>query len=243
MIVYPRIIPIAQLGLPTHSPQVVLPTPPPIFEDPSRITGLRTYRWGDNPRRIHWPATAATRQVMVKQFQPAIARESTLFLNMNRLDYPRKERGYALELAIIAAASLAHHTLTHENLPAGFDTVALDPLAGAVRPFAIPPGKEPGQLMQILEVLARIRPIEEGDFAARLRAQAVRLSWGATVVVIGGGEEAGLVETLLWLRRAGFNPVLALVGRPHPRAWLSRFPVPTFEIWREKDIEAWQATF
>ncbi|MFQ5577294.1 MAG: DUF58 domain-containing protein [Anaerolineae bacterium] len=241
LIVYPKILPLPELGLPAFSPQVVLPAPVPIFEDPARITGLRPYRWGDNPRHIHWPATAGSGQVVVKQFQPAIARESALFTNLDRRDYPRKYREYALELSIIAAASLANHMLTREKLPVGLDATALDPLTKQVRAFHLPPHREQSHLLQILEVLARVQPVDEGDFVANLRRQAVRLSWGATIVVITGQASEGLLETLLWLKESGFRPALVLVSQ-HPRSQhAARLAIPVFDIWREKDIEAWPA--
>ena len=81
LIVYPRIVPILRLDLPTYSPQVALPTSVPLFQDPARPIGIRTYTPGDNPRHIHWTATAATNQMQVKQFQPAIARDNAIFLH------------------------------------------------------------------------------------------------------------------------------------------------------------------
>jgi len=44
LIVYPKILPIAHLKLPTHSPQVILPTPVPLFKDTTRIIGRKTLR-------------------------------------------------------------------------------------------------------------------------------------------------------------------------------------------------------
>jgi len=242
LIVYPKIVPIAELGLPTHSPQVVLPTAIPIFEDPARIIGARNYRWGDSPRHIHWPATAKTGQVMVKQFQAAIARESVIFLNLNRQDYNRREREHAPELAIIAAASLANHILTIEKLPVGLDTVARDPLTKAQQHFHLPPRKEVNYLLQILEVLARIQPADSGDFLANLRQQAVHLSWGATIIIITNHGSEALSETTLWLRQTGFNPAIVLVGRDTRAELAAQLSTPVFEIWGEKDIETWSAT-
>jgi uncharacterized protein (DUF58 family) len=241
LIVYPKILSMSELGLPTHSPRVVLPIPLPIFEDPARITGIRPYRWRDNPRHIHWPASASSNQVMVKQFQPAIARESTIFINLNRYDYQRKQRDYALELAITVAASLANHMVTHEKLPVGLETIGLDPLVQKEQHFHLPPGKEQTHLMQILEVLARIQPIDEGDFLANIRQQAIRLSWGATIVIITNQESKSLVNTLLWLKQTGFSPSLVLVGQYTRPDLTARLNIPIFQVWNTKDIEAWLA--
>lgn len=246
LIVYPKIVPIAELGLPTHSPQVTLPTQVPLFQDPARITGVRPYNPGDNPRHIHWPATAATGEILVKQFQPAIARDNAIFLNMDRADYARfSYPDPAIELAITVAASLANHMLGFEKLPVGLATTAFDPLHDAQQSFYLPPRKGRDQLTQILEVLARVQSATDLQFLERLRQEAVHLSWGTTLMVITGGESAELLETLLLLKRSGFQPTLVLVqppGRLQTRLEsVHNLNLPVYRIQREKEIEIWPA--
>jgi uncharacterized protein (DUF58 family) len=144
LIVYPRIVSLEQLGLPTRSPQVVLPAQTPLFEDPARVIGVRDYQRGDSPRRIHWTASAKATSVaaadprgggqslplrlMVKQYQPAIARETLICLDMDERDYGQRQRYTGTELAVIVAASLANHIVVREGLPVGLLTEARDPL-------------------------------------------------------------------------------------------------------------------
>jgi uncharacterized protein (DUF58 family) len=246
LIVYPKIIPIAQLGLPTHSPHVVLPTPVPLFQDPNRLIGVRDYEPGDNPRYIHWPATATTGQVLMKQFQPAIARENAIFLNLSRPDYA--ERAYpepVIELAIIVAASLASHMITVEHLPVGLVTTAFDPLHDGLHRFNLPPRKERAQLMQILEILARVRAsIDEAYFLETLRQTAVHLSWGTTAIIITSHETAELAETLLLLKRSGLQVTLVLVQSITSRVesqttGIQQLGIPVFKIRGEKQVEVW----
>ncbi len=138
LIVYPKILSISQLGLPTHSPQVILSTTTPLFRDPTRIIGVQNYVPGDNPRHIHWPASATTGQVLVKQFQTAIARDNAIFLNLDRADYGRPgQADISIELAIVVAASLAHHALILEDLPLGLVTTAIDPLSKSRENFRL----------------------------------------------------------------------------------------------------------
>ncbi len=246
LIVYPKIVPIRQVSLPTHSPQVILPTPLPLFQDPARLTGVREYVSGDNPRHIHWRATATTGQLLVKQFQPAIARENAIFLNLNRPDYAR--RGYpgsAIELAITVAASLANHMIAVEQLPVGLFTTAADPLTDTIQQFKLPPRKGRGQLMQILELLARVQEVEEGsDFLGNIRREAVDLSWGTTTIIITSLLSEELYKTLLFLKHSGFRPGLVLINPPRKRVETRdelppQLGIPTFEIKLEKDIERW----
>lgn len=247
LIIYPKIIPIAQLGLPTHSPQVILPTPVPLFQDPARLIGVRDYYPGDNPRQIHWPATATTGQLLIKQFQPAIARDNLICLNLDRDDYA--QYGYpdpAIELAIVVAASLANHMLGFEKLPVGLSVTAIDPLIQSQQNFQLPPRKGRGQLIQILEILARVQAATQTQFLERLRREAVHLSWGTTLMVITSGESQELLETLLLLKGSGFQPTLVLVqppGRQQSRVDLTRkLNIPVYRIRREKEVEIWSAS-
>jgi uncharacterized protein (DUF58 family) len=243
LIIYPKVVPIAELGLPTHSPHMVLPTPVPLFQDPARIIGVRNYHPGDNPRQIHWTATAASGQLLLKQFQPAIARDNAIFLNLDRADYARRSYpDMAIELAITAAASLANHMLSFEKLPVGLVTTAHDPLTQSQQNFKLPPRFGRDQLLQILEILARVQAAHDSQFLARVRQEIVHLSWGTTVILITGEESAELLETLLLLKRSGFQPTLVLI-QPPLRRQISRndpgqvLDIPVFRIEREREIE------
>jgi uncharacterized protein (DUF58 family) len=142
LVVYPRVLSLEQLGLPTRSPLAVLPARSPLFEDPARVMGVREYQRGDSPRRIHWTASAKATSaaptssagatpmhLMVKRYQPAIARETLICLDLYQQDYGRRQRHTASELAIVVAASLANHIIVREGLPVGLLTEAWDPVA------------------------------------------------------------------------------------------------------------------
>jgi len=105
VIVYPKIVQLHELGFPSQSPFGTLSSHERVFEDPTRIQGVRDYQPGDSPRRIHWTATASTGRLLVKQYQPAIARETLICLDMNQNNYERGQRYTATELAIVIAAS------------------------------------------------------------------------------------------------------------------------------------------
>jgi uncharacterized protein (DUF58 family) len=244
IIVYPRVVPLQQLGLPTRSPHVALPATAHLFEDPARIMGVRDYQRGDSQRRIHWPATASTGQLLVKQYQPAIARETLVCLSLNREDYARRTWYSATELAIVVAASIANHVILREKLPAGLLTEAWDPLAEETVLFALPMRSERAHLMSILESLARVEVAPDAAFVDLLRRQSVKLSWGTTIAVITGRGDQALLDTLVYLRRAGFAVSLVLVQPGDPDAALQGqadlLGIPIHRVWREADLEAWR---
>lgn len=243
MTVYPRIVSLEELGLPTRSALVSLPSRLPLFEDTTRVMGVREYQPGDSPRRIHWTATARTGGLVVKQYQPAIARETLICLNLDWRDYPLR-RHEATEQAIVAAASLANHTIVREGLPAGLATDARDPLVEDRRRIVLPPRSERAQLMSILEVLARIQPATGARFVDLLREESVHLPWGATLLLITGMIDDTLAETMLYLRRRGHATAVVLVQEAIPRGGAgapgSLAGIPIHRVWTDQDLAAWQ---
>lgn len=242
LIVYPQVLPLQQLGLPTHSPLVALTARSPLFEDPSWVMGVRDYQRGDSPRRIHWTATASAGRLLVKQYRPSIARETLIFVDMNRDGYEVDQRFTAPELAIVTAASIANHVVTLDKLPAGLATEGLDPLTETVVRFFLPPRSGRAQLMNMLEVLARVEVESVTPMPELLRREGVQLSWGATLVVITGKETDELFSTLVYLRRTGFAVTLVLVQPGKPSAELRQraalMGVSVCQVWRERDLRA-----
>jgi uncharacterized protein (DUF58 family) len=241
LIVYPRVLPLERLGLPTRSPLVKLPARSPLFEDPSCVVGVREYQWGDSPRRIHWTATANVGHLLVKQYRPSIARETLICLDLGREGYCQEYRFVAPELAIVTAASIANHIVVRDGLPVGLATEAFDPVVNRLARFFLTPRPGRGHLMSLLEVLARVQVADVTPFPTLLRREGVRLSWGATVVVIAGQESESLYESLVHLRRTGFAVALILVqaGRPSAdlEARVSLLGVPVHRVWREGDLK------
>ena len=250
LVVYPQIYALQELGLPTRSPLVALPARVPLFEDPSCVVGVRDYVRGDSPRRIHWTATAGAGRLLVKQYRPSIARETLICLDLDTDGYQPEYRFTAPELSIVVAASVANHIAVRDGLPVGLATEGRDPLQAedasphtrdAPVSLFLPPRRGRGHLMSLLEVLARVQCAPASPFPELLRRESVRLSWGATLVVIAGQESEPLFDTLIYLRRAGFAVALILVqpGRPseqlRDRAALMGMAV--HRVWRERDLE------
>lgn len=70
--VFPRTVSLGQ-GWPLgHRPIHEVPRRRSLFEDPSRFLGVRPYRPGDGPRRVHWRATVRSGSLQVKLFEPAV---------------------------------------------------------------------------------------------------------------------------------------------------------------------------
>jgi uncharacterized protein (DUF58 family) len=241
IVVYPRVVHMARLRLPTRSPLVALPAQMPLFEDPARVSGVRDYQRGDSPRRIHWTASASAGRLLVKQYQPAVARETLLGLDLNLDGYEGRRRREASELAIVVAASLAQHIIVRDRLAVGLATEALDPLAHTRERFFLPARSERAHLISVLEVLARVRLVPATPLADILRRERPRLAWGSTIVAITGRAEEGLFDALAALRHGGFAVTLVLVQAaemaPLARGRAALLGISIWPIWREQDLE------
>lgn len=109
LIVYPLVAPIERFSLPAQSPFGEQKSPVRLLEDPLRVAGIRPYEYGDEPRRIHWKATARAAALQSKVYDPATRHTLVLFLDVRT--YQRSLYGYdplLSELAISAAASVAN---------------------------------------------------------------------------------------------------------------------------------------
>jgi uncharacterized protein (DUF58 family) len=107
--VYPKIVPIEKLGLPSRSPFGSLKSRAIIYEDPARVVGVRDYQRGDSLRKVNWKVSASLGRLQVKKMEPAITLDTLIFLNLNVEEYDLAYADGATEMAITVAASIASH--------------------------------------------------------------------------------------------------------------------------------------
>jgi uncharacterized protein (DUF58 family) len=246
LVVYPKIIPLPNLTLPSLFPFGTLPSRQRLFEDPTRVMGVRDYQPGDSPRRIDWKTSAALRQLQVRRYQPAISVEAFIMLNLNTTEYSRQGRFSAPELAITVAASVTRQ-LIEQRQAVGLATNGADPLAASSENLALPPRKGRGHLMNCLDLLARIETTEANKalpFTALLRQASLGLSWGSTLVIVTSKEDEALMPTIVHLRRRGFLAVLVMVDPDadfdQTMAHAQQIGVPAYRIVRERDLDVWK---
>jgi hypothetical protein len=138
---------------------------------------------------------------------------------------------------------LANHIVVREGLAVGLSTQAWDSVLDEKVQFFLPPRSERASLMSLLEVLARAQYTQDAPLPDLLRRASVRLSWGATLVVVTGRESETLFDSLIHLRRTGFAVALILVQPGRPSADLqeraSLFHLPVHRVWQEQDLELW----
>ncbi|MFN8490527.1 MAG: DUF58 domain-containing protein [Caldilineaceae bacterium] len=233
VIVFPRIVPITQLGLPARYPFGDFRMPRRLVEDPMRMMGVREYVQGDNFRHIHWKATARRQALQTKVFEPSANRPVALFLNISTAEY--YYQGFNTELreyAITAAASLAQQ-IWEDGQPVGLLCNAHSPRTA--RYVRIPPRNHPSQLIQILTALAQINE-GHGRWPPEtlLPLEATTLPHGTTIVLITAVLTKKIEQTLLDLRRREYGVAVIALGKAQLSA-----PLPNVHYYHIGGEERW----
>jgi uncharacterized protein (DUF58 family) len=242
LVVYPRIIPFTSMEIPSQSPQGTLRHSLPLFEDPTRVFGKRSYTSGDSLRRIDWKSSASSGQLQVKIFEPSIALETYVVLNLNAEDYYYRSRLDSTELAITLAASISNWIVDKKQM-VGLMVNGHDPLATDGKPQSISPRKGKRHLMQLLETLARVEIVNDSPLVLLIQRLRYQLPWGTTLIVITGSVSDSLLDELFQARRSGQNVLLMLAGRDNPEKEVQPraqfFGIPVVSITSERDLNIW----
>jgi uncharacterized protein (DUF58 family) len=241
--VYPKVFPISSARILSRSPLGDLKHERPIFEDPSRPIGKREYRSGDSLRRIDWKASASIGKLQVKLFEPSIALETILLLNLNPDEYQLKTRFFAMEMAISIAASLANWIMGKKQA-VGLVTNGIDILGNETAPQPLPPRKGRVHLIRMLETLARIQITGKEPLLSLLHHNRFSLSWGTTLIIITGQVDKAMFDELFAAKRTGIDIVLILcgevVGLSDIRRRAEYYKIPIYYFYDERDLDAWR---
>jgi len=199
--VYPKQIPFSALQLPIGDPFGDRRARRRLYEDTNRPMGVRDYRPEDDFRRIHWPATARTGQLQVKVYQPVSARVMVACLNVTTFEnYWEGTDPALLEHLVRVTAAIVQQSM-EDGYQVGL--VSNGYLAHAEQHFRVLPGRSREQMTHLLTFLASLTPFVTGRFDRYLVAEASRLPYGATLVIITGLIYPALVETILHLKQHG----------------------------------------
>ena len=209
--VYPRMVPLEKLGIPSKQPIGDIRTRRYIFQDPILSLGVRDYHYGDSLKRIHWKTSARLGRLQTKVFEPTTTIDIGIFLDVRTMKPPAWGISPRLsELGITAAASIANHAMS-EGYRVGLYINQRRKFSG--EPVRIPPSQHTDQLLHILEALAQVHGSMETMPIARLVPREGRnLPWGSTLVVITAVPTDALLSTLVRMKRAGRSVALIQVG-------------------------------
>jgi uncharacterized protein (DUF58 family) len=173
IVVYPRTVPLPRFGrIPGELPGGALQGTRVQFTTPN-ISSIRDYRPGDAFNRIHWPSTARTNKLMVREFELDPTADIWIVLDLNADVHAGTGLESTEEYAVTAAASLARHLLDQSRA------------VGLVSQTAtLPADRGPRQLERTLEVLALVRASSNLTLSAMLSAETSRFARSSTLIVV-----------------------------------------------------------
>ena len=164
---------------------------------------IRTWRDGDELRRVHWPATAHRGELMVRQEDRPARRRALLLLDSRAQAHPGSGIRASYEWAVSAIASVARHLVAN-----GF-------VVHLLTDESVRDGTEdhPIELDETLSSLAKVQPLEDSRLDRLTAAASPFTAGGALVVaaVVASDDEA--LRTLAAIRQPG-SRALAFVLDP-----------------------------
>jgi uncharacterized protein (DUF58 family) len=173
IVVYPKAVPLPRFGrVPGELPGGALQGVRVQFSTPN-VSSVREYRPGDAFNRIHWPSTARTSRLMVREFELDPTADVWIVLDLHIDAHTGTGLESTEEYAVTACASLARHLLDQGRA------------VGLVSQTAtLPADRGPRQAERILEVLALVRASSPLTLSALLSAETSRFARSSTLIVI-----------------------------------------------------------
>jgi uncharacterized protein (DUF58 family) len=213
LVVYPRLLPLAELGLPPHHPLGDMRARQ-LIRDPLRTIGVRDYHPEDPLKDVHWTATARTGTLQTRIYETTTALDLAIFLDLDTFErYWQGIDEDQVERLISATATIARAGLDDGYAVGLYVNGAPVEHEQLVR---LPPGRSPAQLEQIMETLARLTPISITPMPRLLRMAGGSLPWGATLLLISAIATEGTRAALLRQREHGHNVAWLYLGDEPP---------------------------
>jgi len=230
LLVLPQVIPLEGYDVSSKRPIGEVRMTYRLFEDPTRIAGVRQYEQGDPLSRVNWRATARTGVLHSKVYEPSTVAGASILLEYHKSSHVKQHEPMRSELAVTAAASIANAVyemgqqiglITNGRDAAdrirqeGWDydirsrgaakqAAHMHEDSDRLQPLVVNTRRGPDQLMQILETLARVE-LTDGLTLHQLVSETMsRLPRDATVIAIVPKVTPDTVVTLASLKRQGY---------------------------------------
>jgi len=113
--VLPKVVPLTSYDIHAHRPIGEIRTELQMYEDPSRLAGVRRYVRGDSLSRIHWRATARTGTLHSRVYDPTTMIGANIILDFHADAYAGERNFERSELAVTAAISLTAFILEQKQ--------------------------------------------------------------------------------------------------------------------------------
>ncbi len=230
LLVMPKVTPLTGYEIASRRPIGEVKLTYRLYEDPTRIAGVREYERGDSLNRVHWKATARTGVLHSKVYEPSTVAGATLLLDYHTASHDRRHEPVRSDLAATAAASIANAVylmgqqvglvtngrdaadrIRQEGWRGDWRTREAARRAASMRgtstrlsPVVVPTRRGPEQLVQLFEALARLELTDGLSLPELIEETASRMPRDATVIAILPRVTEENAIALGNLRRRGF---------------------------------------
>jgi uncharacterized protein (DUF58 family) len=236
LLVYPRVVPLLGYELASRRPIGDVRLTHRLYEDPTRIAGVRQYQAGDPLGRVHWKATARTGILHSKVHEPSTLAGATILLDFHSAGYPQQGEPVRSELAVTAAMALANAICTigqqvglATNGRDAADRIrtegweqdprtrqaaraaAQQEASDRLQPLQVPTRRGVEQVQHIRELLARIELTDGLSFAALIADVLPRIPRDATLLTVLPRVTLETAITLGTLQRRGLAVTVVLI--------------------------------
>ena len=210
LLVFPKIVPIESYDIASRRPIGEVVMTHRLFEDPTRIAGVRKYQDGDPLARVHWRATARTGKLQSKIYEPSTLAGGTIVVDFHESSFDPQNEPVRSELAVTCAVSVCN-ALQEIGQQVGLvsngrdaaDRIRVEGWTGdrrtreeaknsanrmvesdRLRPVIVPTRKSPEQMIHISKALARLEKTDGMRLSELVIESASQIPRDATVIVI-----------------------------------------------------------
>jgi uncharacterized protein (DUF58 family) len=197
ILVYPPMIDLPQFEIESKAETGIIRRNMSINESGGSISGVREYVPGDNLNRIHWPSTAHTGKLIVKEFDIDLSEKIWVIPDLNReANFDQKIE----ECGITIAASLVRK---YADSGRQVGLIAHDE---NYHFFAARPGSL--NLWRILETLAVVKVDGEIPISRLLSRAREQLYGNSIAFIITASNEPEILDSLISFQKRGIQSVL-----------------------------------
>ena len=210
LLVVPEVIPLQGFDIASRRPIGEVLMSHKLFEDPTRIAGVREHQAGDPLNRVHWRATARTGVLQSKIYEPSTVAGATLLIDFHEQSFAAEDEPLRSELVVTAAASIAGAIFqmgqqvglatngrdaadrirtegwSHDQLYSRREAQAagMREKSDRLRPVVVPTRRSNTQLIDILRTLARVEKTDGLTFPQLVSEAMSQLPQSASVIAM-----------------------------------------------------------
>jgi len=207
VIVYPRLVPLKPLSLPSRD-FFGLPGAKSPVQDPIYILGTRDYQSGRPARHIHWKASARQNRLQEKVFEPSEQKKGLLVVEVSQFESANASGSFERTLEVVGSLAVQSY---ERGYALGLVTNGV--VEGG--PSTLPMGRSPQKLSSILEILARLKMRANGSLADTMY-RALKLPWSVSGVHFSYEQDEATLATAQYFSHRRIPMIFVVCSSPAP---------------------------